>query len=156
MLKEVAMEKARVRTFRDLIAWQKGIDLAVLVYRDTAAMPRDERFGLTMQMRRSAVSVPSNIAEGHGRQSRSDYLRFLRVARGSLSELATQIELAESLDMLPVNGPRRDLTQETDRVLQGLIRAPRSQGKLAMPFFPSSLRRFVASSLSRAHGYGDA
>ena len=113
----------RVRTFRDLIAWQKGMALAQMVYRASASMPKEERFGLTIQMRRSAISVPSNIAEGHARQHRSDYLRFLKIARGSLAELSTQIELAVSLQMMTAPGELRPLVQETDRVLQGLIRA---------------------------------
>jgi four helix bundle protein len=80
---------AAVRTYRDLVAWQKAMDLVTLIYRESAVMPDSERFGLTNQMRRSAVSIPSNIAEGHGRQSRADYLKHLRIARGSLGELAT-------------------------------------------------------------------
>lgn len=112
-----------VRTFRDLIAWQKSMDLAQLVYNETRTMPSDERFGLTMQMRRAAVSIPSNIAEGHGRQSRNDYIRFLRTARGSLAELQTQIDLATNLGMLSPTETLTSLLAETDRVLQGLIRA---------------------------------
>ncbi len=112
-----------VRTFRDLIAWQRAMSLAQLIYRDTAKMPRAELFGLTMQMRRCAVSVPSNIAEGHARQSRLDYLKFLRMARGSLAELETQYELATSMELIQLNPQTHDLLRETDRVLQGLIRA---------------------------------
>lgn len=114
---------ATVRTFRDLIAWRKSMELATLVYNETAAIPSEERFGLTMQMRRAAVSIPSNIAEGHGRQSRNDYIRFLRTARGSLAELQTQIELATNLGMLSPTEQLRSLLAETDRVLQGLIRS---------------------------------
>ena len=86
-------------------------------------MPREEQFGLTNQMRRAAVSIPSNIAEGHGRQSRADYLKYLRIARGSLMELDTQYELATELEMLPGDAAVRELIRETDRVLQGLIRS---------------------------------
>ncbi|MEO1130261.1 MAG: four helix bundle protein [Planctomycetota bacterium] len=103
------------------------MELAKKTYEATRDMPREEQFGLTMQMRRAAVSVPSNIAEGHGRQSRADYMRFLRTARGSLSELATQMELAESLTMLMPDVQRSDVLQETDRVLQGLIRSLESK-----------------------------
>jgi four helix bundle protein len=112
-----------VRTFRDLIAWQKAMELAKLVYRATQDMPPDERFGLTAQMRRAAVSVPSNIAEGHGRETRPDYLRFLRVARGSLMELQTQLTLAEELGFMNIAPPAIELVREVDRVLQGLIRS---------------------------------
>jgi four helix bundle protein len=113
----------QVKTFRDLIAWQKAMDMVRAVYRATEQMPPAERFGLTNQMRRAAVSVPSNIAEGHARQSRSDYLKHLRIARGSLAELATQLELASSLSLMSLDGQSSSLVAETDRVLQGLIRS---------------------------------
>jgi four helix bundle protein len=112
---------AVVKTYRDLIAWQRGMELARAVYRATRKMPADERFGLTMQMRRAAVSIPSNIAEGHARQSRTDYLRFLRVARGSLAELSTQTELARSMELIKSEPHLTDLLLEEDRILQGLI-----------------------------------
>ena len=121
--KEIVVDKKKVRTYRDLIAWQKGMELAKVLYAVTTRMPKSEQFGLTNQMRRAAVSIPSNIAEGHGRQSRPEYLRFLRIARGSLGELSTQVELAISLRMIP---PARDfdgLLQEEDRILQALIRS---------------------------------
>jgi four helix bundle protein len=112
----------QVKTFRDLIAWQKAMELARQVYRETANMPDSERFGLTIQMRRAAVSVPSNIAEGHGRESRTDYIRFLKMARGSLMELQTQLILAEELGFIRISATLRELEAETDRVLQALIR----------------------------------
>jgi four helix bundle protein len=105
-----------------LVAWQKAFRLAKEVYKATASMPDTERFALTLQMRRAAVSVPSNIAEGYGRQSQADYLRLLKTARGSLMELQTQVLLAEDLGFLTVPAEARDLLAETDRVLQGLIR----------------------------------
>lgn len=111
-----------MKTFRDIVAWQRGMQLAKAVYTATDAMPNTERFGLTMQMRRSAVSVPSNIAEGYGRHSKSDFLRFLRTARGSLFELQTQMELAQALTMLDRDPELEALSKETDRVLQGFIR----------------------------------
>jgi four helix bundle protein len=114
---------AKVRTFRELVAWQKAMVLAKLVYRATVQMPREEQFGLTNQMRRAAVSVPSNIAEGFGRQSRLDLIKFLRVARGSLNELSTQLELASDLNMLRHNRELAEAILEVDRVLQGLIRS---------------------------------
>ena len=114
---------ANISTFRELIAWQKSKELAKVIYRETATMPSDERFGLTNQMRRAAISVPSNIAEGFGRQTRPDYLRHLRIARGSLMELDTQYQLAVELKMLIESSELHDLLQETDRVLQGLIRS---------------------------------
>ncbi len=114
---------AEIKTFRDLIAWQKAMQLARKVYQATEVMPKSERFGLIVQMRRAAVSVPSNIAEGHGRQSRVDYLRFLKVARGSLMELQTQLILSEDLGFLSPSPELSELLAETDRVLQGLIRS---------------------------------
>ena len=112
---------AKVRTFRDLIAWQKGMVLAREVYLHTQRMPSEERFALTVQIRRAAVSIPSNIAEGHARQSRLDYLKFLRIARGSLAELMTQTELVWSMEMLERAPVLVSLLQEQDRILQGLI-----------------------------------
>ena len=112
-----------IKTFKDLIAWQKAMALAKIIYEVTRTMPDAERFGLTMQMRRSAVSVPSNIAEGYARQSRTDYVRFLKVARGSLAELETQLILCEHMALLHALKPVNDLLAETDRVLQGLIRS---------------------------------
>ena len=114
---------AKVRTFRDLIAWQKGKELTKVLYVATRRMPEDERFGLTNQMRRAAVSIPSNIAEGHARQSRADYLKFLRTSRGSLAELMTQVEIAWELELMPFNQRLCDLLAEEDRILQGLIRS---------------------------------
>ncbi len=113
-----------IKTFRDLIAWQRAMELTKLVYRATARMPAGERFGLTSQMRRSAVSIPSNIAEGYARESLDDYLRHLRIARGSHAELQTQLVLAEDLGFVKVPATLISLSTETDRVLQGLIRSP--------------------------------
>jgi len=112
-----------IKTFRDLVAWQKAMQLAKEVYKATSMMPDSEKFGLTSQMRRASVSIPSNIAEGYGRESLTDYLRFLKTARGSLMELQTQLILAEDLGFLRITPILNDLAAETDRVLQGLIRS---------------------------------
>ena len=85
------------RTYRDLLVWQKAKVLAVAVYRATESFPRQETFGLTAQMRRAAVSIASNIAEGQGRGSKPDFAKFLCMSRGSLLELETQIEIASEL-----------------------------------------------------------
>jgi four helix bundle protein len=119
---------ARVNTFRELVAWEKAMMLTRLIYVATREMPRTEQFGLTLQIRRAAVSIPSNIAEGFGRQSRPDLLRFLRVARGSLNEVATQMELACDLEMLCRNDRVDAAIAETDRVLQALIRSLERKG----------------------------
>ena len=86
--------------FRDLVVWQKAMDLTVMVYNMVKLLPRDETFGLSDQIRRAAVSVPSNIAEGQGRITSKEFIRFLSMARGSLWELSTQIELCERLHYL--------------------------------------------------------
>jgi len=108
------------------------MSLAKAVYAVTNGMPESERFGLTSQMRRSAVSIPSNIAEGFGREGKPEILRFLRIARGSLFELQTQLELANALGFLRPDEPTNSLSAETDRVLQALIRGlERSPPRLA-------------------------
>jgi four helix bundle protein len=86
-----------VRSYRDLAVWKKAMDMTSLAYQVTTALPPDERFGLSSQTRRAAVSVPANIAEGHRRSSTKDYLRFLSIAAGSLAEVETLIELASRL-----------------------------------------------------------
>ena len=113
----------QIRSYRDLIAWQKSMALCRNVYGATKAYPSDERFGLTRQTRRAAVSVPSNIAEGWGRGSRGDYLRFLSVARGSLCELETEILLAGDLAYLSRSETDVLLANvaECSRILNGLI-----------------------------------
>jgi len=113
----------RIVTFRDLVAWQRAMELAEAVYRLTALLPSDERFGLTSQLRRAAVAIPSNIAEGYSRQSRQDYLRFLRMSRGSLSELSTQIEIARRVELCDPGQQLLDLIEEVGRILNALIRS---------------------------------
>jgi len=94
------MGKVEIRTFRDLLVWQKSMALVTRVYKETGAFPADEKFGLVAQMRRCAVSIPSNIAEGYGRRASGDYLRFLQIAVGSVYELQTQLEIARNLELL--------------------------------------------------------
>lgn len=88
------------RTYRELLVWQKAKQLALLVYRETERVPKAELFGLTSQIRRAAISIPSNIAEGQGRITRGEFRQFLGHARGSLLELETQIEIAYELGYL--------------------------------------------------------
>ena len=114
---------AGVRRFQDLIAWQRGIALCKEVYRITARFPDSERFGLVSQMRRAAVSIPSNLAEGFGRESTPDMLRFFRTSRGSLFELQTQLILAVELGFAVGDDQLSELTAETDRLIQALIRS---------------------------------
>lgn len=112
-------------TFRDLKCWQKSVDLAISVYSVTRNFPKDEIFGLSSQLRRAAVSVASNIAEGKGRLSNRDSLRFFGNARGSLFEVETQIEIAEKLHYVqPVDAETlRSSASQAGRLLNGLIRA---------------------------------
>jgi four helix bundle protein len=114
---------ANVKRIEDLIAWQRAMSLCKAAYVVSSKLPDAERFRLQSQIRRSAVSIPCNIAEGFGRESTSDLVRFLRVARGSLFELRTQLLIATDLGMLPKDDSPADLLDETDRVLQGLIRS---------------------------------
>jgi len=86
-----------IKSYKDLIVWQKGMDLAVNVYQLSDCFPHHELYSLTNQIRRAAVSVPSNIAEGKGRNSKSEYLHFLSIAKGSLLELETQLILSNHL-----------------------------------------------------------
>ena len=111
------------RNYADLIAWQKAMDLVEMVYKATSQFPREEIYGLTNQMRRAAVSVPSNIAEGQGRRSANDFRRFLAISHGSLREVETQILIAERLHYL-TQAQKETLfllSGEVGRLITGLI-----------------------------------
>lgn len=111
-----------IKHYRELIVWQKAMLLAKAIYEVSAGFPRDELYGLSSQMRRCAVSVPSNIAEGHNRDSLKDYLRFLSIAQGSLAELETQISLSCMMNYIDV-AKEQILLQQSDEVgkmLRGL------------------------------------
>jgi four helix bundle protein len=90
-------EESKPRHYKDLLVWQKGMNLAKLVYKLTMRFPSDERYGLISQLRRAAVSVPSNIAEGQARRGTNEFLQFLSIAEGSLAELDTQLLLSVEL-----------------------------------------------------------
>ncbi len=109
--------------YKQLTAWQRAMELVQEVYRCTRAFPRDEIYGITSQMRKAAVSVPSNIAEGKGRFSRKELIQFLYKARGSLMELETQIRIARNLNYLDELSSRALSAQtvEVTRILNGLI-----------------------------------
>ena len=117
-----------VKSYRELIVWQKAMDLAESVYKVTSLFPREEVYGLTAQTRRSAVSVASNIAEGQGRKSTRDFLNFLSIARASLCEMETQVLLAERLRYVQgQNGSSLlDQAAEVGRLINGLARIIRS------------------------------
>ena len=119
-----------IQSFRDLTVWQKGLALAERVYLITEALPRSETYGLTSQMRRAAVSIPSNIAEGKAVGGRG-YLRHLRIALGSEEELQTQIEVAVRLKLLGRSDADRLLseTSEVGRMLSSLLRSLLPRGR---------------------------
>lgn len=113
-----------MRDFRNIVAWQKADDLAVQVYRLTESLPRSEIFGLTAQMRRAAISVAANIAEGSARATLKDYIHFLFIAKSSLVEVEYYLHLCQRLGYLDgdsYNGVTQ-MQKEAARVLQGLIK----------------------------------
>jgi four helix bundle protein len=114
-----------VQSYRDLIAWQRAYAVGLEIYRATMKFPDHERFGLAGQLRRGGVSVASNIAEGYGRGSRLEYVRFLKISRGALFEVETQLRFASDLGYLDEAQSIRltDLVNDTARVLSGLIRS---------------------------------
>ncbi len=117
------MTKETVRSYRDLIAWQKALELVTEIYRISKKFPNEELFGLMSQLRRAAISIPSNIAEGQGRLGRKEFQHFLGNARGSLWEVETQIIIARNLDYLSeteMNGIL-ERSAEVGRILNGLL-----------------------------------
>ncbi|MGA2905315.1 MAG: four helix bundle protein [Candidatus Korobacteraceae bacterium] len=111
------------KSYRDLVVWQKAMDLVTAIYRITAHFPREEAYGLTSQLRRAAVSIPSNVAEGQGRRGLAEFRHLLRQASGSLMELETQVLIAERLGYVP-SSEAHELLQgaaEVGKVLNGLL-----------------------------------
>lgn len=122
---DLAMSSESVRSHKDLDVWKVSMDLAERCYVATKAFPANERFGLTAQIRRAAVSIPSNIAEGYGRESASSFIQFLRVAQGSQKELDTQLLLSVRVGLLDTDQSKR-VVETCDRVgkmLRNLVRA---------------------------------
>ena len=121
-----------IRSHRDLIVWQKSMALAVEIYRLTKTFPADERFRMTDQLLRAASSIPANIAEGHARGTRKDYARFVAIARGSLAEAETFLELARDVGLANPENCRRsvELSVEIGRMLNALLTKLRSQPTL--------------------------
>lgn len=108
--------------FKDLIVWQKSMELVRVVYQLSKGFPPDERYALTDQLRRAAVSIPSNIAEGNGRASNKDYAHFLAIARGSLYETLTQIQIAEDLGYIGKDDNLDQLAADVGRMLTSLLK----------------------------------
>ncbi len=114
-----------LKNYRDLIVWQKSYRLCLELYRITKKYPKEERYGLTSQIRRAAVSIPSNIAEGYGRKTTADYLRLLYIAYGSVCELETQLLLSGDLNYVNKENLKalKDDTEEVERMLKALIKS---------------------------------
>ncbi|WP_426484216.1 four helix bundle protein [Flavobacterium sp. 2] len=110
--------------FRKILVWQKSMSLVTKIYKATRTFPKEEMFGLTSQIRRSSVSIPSNIAEGSGRESSKDFLRFLYISLGSIFEMQTQLEIAKNI--IYINEEEFNLlyedSREIERMLASLIR----------------------------------
>ena len=117
-----------IRSYRDLIVWQKGMGFVTTCYQVTKGFPPVEVYGLTSQLRRAAVSIPANIAEGHGRSSRADYGRHLAIAYGSLMEAETHLLISRNLGYLATDDLERLLLQagEVGRLLNALKRSLKS------------------------------
>lgn len=118
------MEKDKIESYRDLLVWQRSMELVIALYKLTTSYPKEELYGLTSQSRRCAVSIPSNIAEGTRRGSRKDYRQFLLIAYGSGSELETQLEIARRLDYGTIGDIKNVLSilEEVMKMLNALIR----------------------------------
>ena len=132
-----------MRDFNKIVAWQKADDLTVSIYTSTRTFPKEEMYSLTCQIRRAAYSVPANIAEGASRSSQKDYLNFLYIARGLLSEVAYFIHLARRLMYLD-DSRRKPLAEQADeapRVLTGLIRAVEKE----TGFLPKAIARTTSA-----------
>jgi len=113
-----------MNSYRDLIVWQKSMLLVTAIYKITANFPEDEKFGISSQIKRSAVSVPSNIAEGYGRNYKKDYARFLQISRGSLYECQTQLEIAVNLNFIGIEDLKEinNVSLEVEKMLNSLIK----------------------------------
>ena len=111
--------------FRELKVWQRAMELTVEIYSIVKLLPQEETFALSGQMRRAAVSIPSNIAEGQGRDTMKEFIRFLAVARGSLRELSTQLEICERVGYLELSQTVKanDLIEEIDKMLNALSKS---------------------------------
>ncbi|HSY36349.1 MAG TPA: four helix bundle protein [Acidobacteriaceae bacterium] len=112
-----------VKTYRDIVVWQRAVQLSVAIYRLTATFPLEERYGLSSQLRRAGVSVPSNIAEGYGRGTRKEYKQFLAMARGSTLEVQTQLVIARELSFCEPDqmAKAESLSEEVSRMLDTLV-----------------------------------
>ncbi len=132
----------KIEGYKDLIAWQKAMDLVEAIYRLTKPFPSEEKFGLTSLLRRAAVSIPSNFAEGYSRRTRSDYVRFLEIARGSANEIETQLLIAVRL--------RVGDKDQVAKVMEQLTREQREV--IGLRFFGGLTSKEVGGILNKSDG----
>jgi len=126
-LNKLEGERKMLKSYRDLVVWQKAMDVTVETYRFSNDFPKSELYGLTSQLRRAGVSVPSNVAEGYGRGSRKEYVQFLCISQGSLKELETQVIIAQRLNYgsKTAGDDLLESSEEVGRMLGALIRSLR-------------------------------
>ena len=116
---------SRIKSYKDLVVWQKAIELVSDIYSISKTFPAEEKFGLVNQLNRAVVSIPSNIAEGWGRESSKNYLQFLRMSKGSLMEVETLVIISRNLNYIGEENFKRisDKIEEVGKILQGLIKS---------------------------------
>ena len=124
-MERLAYSIMKTESFKDLIVWQKSYKLVLEIYMITSSFPKSEIYGLSQQMRRAAVSIPSNIAEGYGRKHKAEYNQFLAIAYGSLLELETQFLLAKDLKYVDNNQTIEALLEEVARMLYRMLHPKR-------------------------------
>jgi four helix bundle protein len=141
-----------ITSHKDLIVWRKAIALASKVYAATRTLPSEERFGLTAQLRRAVISIPSNIAEGSARRTRAELIQYLHIARGSLSEVETQLMIAADQGFLTAADAHLEDVAEVGRMLNALIRrlatsVRAAHAKACSPHQPLTANRFSPHNL---------
>jgi len=116
------------KDYRGLIVWKKSFELVLAIYKQTAHFPVEEKYGMSAQLRRAGVSIPSNIAEGQGRDSRGEFLHHLLIARGSLKEVETQLLIARALGYMKLEAASKliEMAAEVGKLINGLLRSLRS------------------------------
>ncbi len=122
----------KINSYRNLIVWQKSVALVTDIYTLTKSFPQEEKFGIVSQLNRASVSIPSNIAEGWGRESSKNYLQFLRISRGSLMETETLLEISKNLNYINESEFKAisDNIEEVSKILQGLIKSIQQKIKI--------------------------
>lgn len=117
--------EAKIKSYKDLIVWQKSVELVTHIYKLTYSFPTEEKYGLVSQLQRAAISIPTNIAEGWGRESAKNYLQFLRISRGSLMEIETLLIISQNLGFITEEYYKtaQQKTNEVGKILNGLIKS---------------------------------